>query len=252
MIKQLKTRMEWNLTLRIFSPLHIGTNRSEAKSEIYPLMEDAEFKNAEVFVIPGSTLKGTFRSYIESIDTSFSQWDLQPVIKGLFGHVDGPGLRGRLWIGDAQVPKSRLVTKHLTPIDRLTHTPIAPLQIHSIRQGTDVNIKLSLENPHSYELGLMGLFLRALSEGELSIGSGVSRGMGRVKLIHSDAKIFTTQTDSLVTEDGISFTVNGWDKKPALLGKEYSLQTSGAESYQWMQFGSDELRKKLMKEVSSS
>jgi len=251
-IKKLHTRFTWKLTLRTLSPLHIGENREESSSEIFPLMNVKEYSDAKSFVIPGSTLRGLFRGYLNEIGLSLKNMNIQPIINDLFGHVDGNGLKGRVWIGDTKISKSRFTVKHLTPIDRITHTPIAPLQVYAIRPGTDMSVNLTLENPNSYELGLVALFLRALSEEHLAVGSGVSRGMGRVKLLHTETTLLSTQKDKLQTEDQVDIPIQDWQARPTLLGKEYFRSDSGTESFQWMQAGATELKNKLMKEVSSS
>src|SRR5690606_3596195 len=117
----------------------------------------------------------------------------------------------------------------------------------SIAPNSEVVVKMVIENPFSYELGFLALFFRSLSEEHLTIGSGGSRGMGRLKLVELDTKVLTTQESELKTEDGITFSLTDWAVERSFLGTEYRKKEIGSKSYQWMQFGATQLKNLLMK-----
>jgi len=59
-------------------------------------------------------------------------------------------------------------------------------------------LRLHLDNPAPWELGWLALVLRDLAEGQLSVGSGAAKGLGRVKLTDWTARLgYLDEQDAL-------------------------------------------------------
>ena len=200
-LKHLENRIEWKLHFTIQSPLHIGDsmektkeNKSnkEANALKLSLLDLPNLSEAKNLVIPGSTLRGVSRSFFEQLITSMSlRQDAVQQIDNLYGKIGKESsLKGRIWFSDGLIPKENYSIKYQTPINRITQKPLVPMQIQTINPGTSFLITLTVENVKDYELGMIGLLLRAFKEQHIAIGHGQSRGLGRIQLTACDTTIY--------------------------------------------------------------
>ena len=260
-LHQLNSRAEWHLTLKIASPLHIGGSNEKLKSgyknqgasaATISLLDLKDQEEAHFFLVPGSSLRGVTRAYLEELALAEKQRALTEIVSRLYGDIKNknqplPSVKGRFWIGDGRIPKAHAETKFITPIDRLTHKPLVPLSLQTVKVGKTFDVQLSVENPTSYEYGIIALLLRAFVNGEISVGSGTSRGLGRLELEKSAVTITQFGQQGLITEDQQPISEVGFSQAKQLLGQCYTRQDAGTACYTWMQFGATALQTALKK-----
>ncbi len=98
----------------------------------------------------------------------------------LFGSL---GFTGRFSISDAYVQGPHLLeTRDGVAIDRITGgaAPRAKYDLEVLTRGT-FETTIELRNFERWQLGLVALVLREMEEGLVRVGSGKSRGLGRIK-----------------------------------------------------------------------
>jgi CRISPR-associated RAMP protein (TIGR02581 family) len=173
-----------------------------------PALPDMQFvrtrtPDGEKVYIPGSSLKGTFRSFTEKVlRTVNSDWACDPFTD----HACGPRLkdnentaeiyrrsckacktygntrlRGRLSFTDA-LPKGAVITetRYGVAISRLTNAvAVGPFDIEVLVQGTFTGA-LVLQNFEVWQFGLLVLTLEAINDGIVKLGYGKNRGFGEV------------------------------------------------------------------------
>jgi CRISPR-associated protein Csm3 len=177
-----------------------------------PSLPDMQFvrtmtPQGETVFIPGSSLKGTFRSFTEKVlRTVNSDWACEPFPSSpsycgrRLGSEDNPAiiykrscrackiygntrLRGRLSFTDAFPDgEVKTETRYGVAISRLTNAvAVGPFDIEVLVQGK-FKTSLVLENFEVWQLGLVALTLQALNEGLVKIGFGKNRGFGEVNV----------------------------------------------------------------------
>lgn len=186
-----------------------------------PALPDMQFvrtqtPEGEKVFIPGSSLKGTFRSFTEKVLRT-AEWDAcepfpsnpqycgrKPVVNSLGKQVDEKNedysaavyysacrackiygntrLRGRLSFADA-LPEGEVVTetRYGVAISRLTNAAVSPFDIEVLVQGRFTGA-LVLQNFEVWQLGLLALTLQAINDGLVKIGFGKNRGFGEVSI----------------------------------------------------------------------
>jgi len=159
--------------------------------------------------LPGSSLKGMLRSHAERIIRTVhgesSEICCDPLHKNrscgtrtqdikdtaqqykalclacrMFGHTVQAS---HLYIADAYPSQAidQLPIRHQVAIDRLSGgVAVGPFELEVAQTGR-FQTQLTLINFERWQLGLLALALRDLSEGRLLLGYGKSRGLGRVK-----------------------------------------------------------------------
>jgi CRISPR-associated protein Csm3 len=177
-----------------------------------PALPDMQFVRTlrvgedESIYIPGSSLKGVLRSYMEKVlrtvkDTNGACDPFEDTFCGgnvikseqgaeiyqrscrackIFGNTR---LKGRLSAMDAY-PKTEVKTetRHGVAISRLTHSVAqGPFDMEVVISG-EFSTKLILENFEVWQLGLLALTLDAFNEGMLRLGFGKNRGFGEIKV----------------------------------------------------------------------
>ncbi|MEM2121021.1 MAG: RAMP superfamily CRISPR-associated protein [Archaeoglobaceae archaeon] len=175
-----------------------------------PSLPDMQFvrsrtADGERVFIPGSSLRGVFRSFTEKVlRTANGEWACDPFGDNacgraiadvddtasvyrrscrackIYGHTR---LRGRLSFADA-LPKGEVVTetRYGVAISRLTNAvAVGPFEIEALVQGT-FRGSLVMENFEVWHLGLLALTLQALNDGLVKIGFGKNRGFGEVEV----------------------------------------------------------------------
>lgn len=181
----------------------------------------AGFERPTVF-IPGSSLKGTLRSYTERVlrtvlgegpgkccnpfeleahaptcfcgkrlendtDTPKRYRESCPACR-IFGNT---ALGGRLAISDAYPPDEKLAETNQTEqrdgvaIDRiLGSVAVGPFTLEVVTRGA-FQTTLTLENFELWQIGLLAVALRDLGTGLCPIGFGKTRGLGRVSVTYN-------------------------------------------------------------------
>ncbi len=162
--------------------------------------------------LPGSSLKGTLRSYCEKIARTVREgenprWCCNPfkddfcgkqfddrdwtssvryarscVVCRTFGHTH---MGSHVALTDAYpLDEPRLEQRDGVAIDRISGAVAAgPFNLEVVTQGT-FQVTLALRNFQLWQVGLLAVALRDLSQGRVPIGFGKSKGFGRVTLAH--------------------------------------------------------------------
>ncbi len=172
----------------------------------------------ETVYIPGSSLKGVVRGFVEKVlrtldDRDSWRWacptfpDMsQSCAKQLekeessaivyrqscgacrlFGHTR---LRGRLAFTDL-VPVSEVTTeiRYGVAISRLSHAVAhGPFEMEVAIAGT-FSGQIVLENYELWQVGVMATALAAMNQGLLKMGFGKNRGFGQVQVLVQEAKV---------------------------------------------------------------
>ncbi|AEN73085.1 protein of unknown function DUF324 [Rhodothermus marinus SG0.5JP17-172] len=174
-----------------------------------PALPDMQFvrtqtPEGEKLFIPGSSLKGTFRSFTEKVlRTANGRWACDPFSDSACGRqlrseedttavyrrscnackiYGNTRLRGRLSFTDA-LPEGEVVTetRYGVAISRLTNAAVGPFDIEVLVQGRFAGA-LVLQNFEVWQLGLLTLTLQAINDGLVRIGFGKNRGFGEVRI----------------------------------------------------------------------
>lgn len=184
-----------------------------------PSLPDMQFvrtwtPEGETVFIPGSSLKGTFRSFTEKVlRTVQSNGACEPFPSSpgycgrRLGNEKDPAriyqqscrackiygntrLRGRLSFTDA-FPEGewKTETRYGVAISRLTNAvAVGPFDIEVLVQGR-FRTSLVLENFEVWQLGLLALTLQAINDGLVKLGFGKNRGFGEVMMSVESATV---------------------------------------------------------------
>jgi CRISPR-associated RAMP protein (TIGR02581 family) len=214
MHKKLLNEALFSLTILVEGPLLIKSG-TEGWDPTTPDMEFVRTRHAqlgETVFFPGSSLKGTLRSYSEKIARTLNVNCCDPfdkehscgnrkTMKQLTENHDSAGiyrescvacklygstsLAGRAAFTDAY-PKERIdIAKQLTKrtavaIDRvLGSVAFGPFDFEALMSG-EFHTVIRLRNFELWQLGLLGLAIRDFCQGRVRVGYGKSRGFGSV------------------------------------------------------------------------
>lgn len=201
--------MRLNISVKPVSPLLIKSGGISAN----PLLPDMQFvrtwvNDEETIYIPGSSLKGTFRSFLErTLRGINSNWacDLEGSNCGkkLKDEKEGPKiyresclackmfgntkLKGRVTVQDAY-PEGhiRTETRYGVSISRLSQgVAHGPFDTEVAVSGI-FRTQVSIENFETWQLGGLAFIIDAVNTGIVRIGFGKNRGFGHVLLTLSD------------------------------------------------------------------
>ena len=219
-------KLDFKLSPR--SPVRVGAGGESPN----PALPDLRFVRTflagkgEVIFVPGSSLKGVFRSFAERVLTAAKgegkngacnlsaddscgkrleeeEERLQKILEPpelyrescnackLFGNTK---LKGRLTMLDAY-PEGEIRTevRHGVAISRLTQAvSVGPYDIEVIIGGT-FGARLLVENFEAWQLGLISLALRNMNEGFLKVGFGKSRGFGEMNAEVTDFEVLSAR-----------------------------------------------------------
>ncbi len=203
------------------SPLLIKSGRESGAD---PTLLDMNFvrtthpQTGEVTVyLPGSSLKGTLRSYCEKIARTVRaeenpRWCCNPfdetfcgkqfdngewpstvryarscVVCRTFGHTH---MGSHLALSDAYPQDTpRLEQRDGVAIDRITGAVAAgPFNLEVVTQGT-FRATLRLRNFQLWQVGLLAVALREMGQGRVPIGFGKSKGFGRVSVNYKELEV---------------------------------------------------------------
>lgn len=209
MLKKLLNQVSFELTLEPRGPVLI---KSGIEGGADPSVPDMQFVRSDGQVyLPGSSLKGIFRSYAEKIARTVGARCCNPFdddtksptcfcgkraekqrdgrdiyrkscrICQLFGST---AMASRVKFNDAYLPTGQNAiteTRTSVAIDRILGSVAhGPFDFEVVTRGTFM-ASIHLRNFELWQLGLLALVLRDLEEGLLPVGFGKSRGLGEVK-----------------------------------------------------------------------
>lgn len=197
--------MRLNISLKPVSPLLVKSGGISPN----PLLPDMQFVRTQInskdtIYIPGSSLKGTFRSSLErTLRGINNDWacDLQDRSCGkklkdekesfkiyknscmackMFGNTK---LKGRVTIQDAYpVEEIETETRYGVSISRLSQgVAHGPFETEVAVSGT-FETQILMENFETWQLGGIALVIDGLNTGMVRVGFGKNRGFGQVKL----------------------------------------------------------------------
>lgn len=199
-----------------------------------PSLPDMQFvrtmtANGETVFIPGSSLKGVFRSFSEKVLRTLNgtDWACDPLDKQkncetlrlsgldekandysaqvyansccackLYGNTR---LRGRVAFADAFPDgEVRTGTRYGVAISRLTNAVAhGPFDMEIVVAGTFKG-SLTLENFEVWQLGLLALTIRALNDGLVKVGFGKNRGFGQVTFTVTQVTLDLAKANSAI------------------------------------------------------
>lgn len=232
MFKQLVNELRLRWTIVPQGPLLI---KSGKESGADPTLLDMNFVRihhselGETVYLPGSSLKGTLRSYCEKIARTVAAehptgkvsccnpldakaaCDKKKVVVSARKQGDGVTIyrelcsicrtfghtvqAGHLRVSDAYPPKvlvndtNRTEQRDGVAIDRRTGSVAqGPFTLEIVTRGAFEG-ELCLRNFQLWQVGLLALALRDLSQGRVPIGFGKSRGLGQVKVTYHQLEV---------------------------------------------------------------
>jgi CRISPR-associated protein Csm3 len=240
MHKKLINEATFYLTISVEGPLLVKSG-TETWDPAVPDMQfvrtrDAQFR--ETVFIPGSSLKGTLRSYSEKIARTLNVSCCDPfdqdlscraklekfgkennaseIYKGscaackLYGSTN---MAGRAAFADAYLTERLDAAKQLTKrtavaIDRvLGSVAVGPFDFEALIHG-EFTTQIRLHNFELWQLGLLGLAIRDLCLGRIRVGYGKSRGFGSVSAKLARLELRSIANGGLNAADG-KLTVKG-------------------------------------------
>jgi len=223
MHKQLVNELRLDFVIKPQGPLLIKSGK-EAGAD--PTLLDMNFVRThhallgETIYLPGSSLKGTLRSYCEKIvrtvgvnccdplgdrscgrrleHRSSRRGTAADVYRELctacriFGHTV---MSSHVQIEDAYPLSDQVEAVNATEerdgvaIDRVSGAvAVGPFQLEVVTQGA-FQTQLYLKNSQLWQVGLLAVALRDIGDGRVPLGFGKSRGLGRVKINYERLEI---------------------------------------------------------------
>ena len=210
MLKKLVNQCTFAVRIETEEPILIKSGDSVVSGPDMTFVRTRRGGNAEPF-LPGSSLKGVLRSHAERIARTLKSES----VCGVFDRADVKGCswafdstqnpsdyasscpacrlfgslhwKGRFRIGDAYlIEGDRNVQPELRDgigIDRVSGGVAggAKFDLEVMPSGVSFETRFDLVNFEMWQLGWMAYVVRDLLEGNLRVGTGTSRGLGRVR-----------------------------------------------------------------------
>lgn len=251
MLKKIMNHAVVELTISPVDPLLIKSGLATVSGVDMSFVQTYRFGGKPEPFIPGSSLKGVIRSYVEKICRSLrenpvpvclpyvepgkeqsgeknqascgirikdflkkSKLDTIPTTDVY--RLSCPACRtfgsnyfiGRLATSDGYLTeafkktgKALLETRDGVAIDRLTGGPVsgAKYDLEVLTKG-EFGTRIEIQNFERWQLGLLGLVLRDMSEGLIRIGMGKSRGLGRIcaRVTHFEISYFGKPQEKMI------------------------------------------------------
>lgn len=248
MHKKLLNEATFHLIISAQGPLLVKSG-TEGWDPTIPDMQFVRTRHAqlgETVFIPGSSLKGTLRSYSEKIARTLDVFCCDPFDRdnscskrlenlaresNSFGIYAGScvacklygstNLAGRAAFADAYPTRPIDVAKQLTKrtavaIDRvLGSVAVGPFDFEALMSG-EFNTQIRVRNFELWQLGLLGLAVRDLCSGRIKVGYSKSRGFGSVSARLEKLELRSVSEEGLKCENG-KLSIKGIG---ALLGDE--------------------------------
>lgn len=186
--------------------------KSGVEAGVNPTLPDMNFVRSihpesgrETIYLPGSSLKGVFRSHAERIAHTLNVPCCNPLdnrdscgkrissgtsaadtyknmctICRIFGHMV---MGARLSFADAYPAETNnvLPIRQMVAIDRRSGSSANTFNME-VSVADHFEARFTLQNYERWQVGLLAMVLRDLGEGRLRVGFGKSRGMGTVRL----------------------------------------------------------------------
>lgn len=181
-----------------------------------------QMKSKDDYVIPGTSVKGTLRSYAERILLAMNGKDQAKVrkfINEFMGFVADKesehSQKSKLLVDEVYIKSKRLVENEQTRnrIDRFTGGTIETALFTELpvwQQGKGVpviNLCCRVQKCTEAQAGLMLLLLREMWQGYIAFGGGKAIGRGVFKGVSAD--IHYAREEFTIQEKNNNFTVNG-------------------------------------------
>lgn len=258
MHKRLWNSLKLDFILEPVSPILIKSGGIA----LNPALPDMQFvrtyaRGGETVFIPGSSLKGVFRSFTEKVlRTTNASLACEPfpseegycgrrlereentatVYKNscrackIYGNTR---LRGRLSFTDLYPDgETKTETRYGVAISRLSHAvAVGPFDMEVLVSGKFQGA-LVLENFEVWQLGLLALTLQAINDGILKIGFGKNRGLGQVNIRVSQARFALAKKENAPDNElwGVGMFVNDADRQAYGLSSQDRLTNLPAPS----------------------
>ena len=160
-------------------------------------------------IVSGTSLAGVLRSRSVKIANTLGK-DGYSLADRLFGCrcKDGKPTASRLWVEETIIQNPLSLVQSRIMIDRFTGGvyPSALFSEEPVfgKDDTCLEVKLTLENPEDWEVGLLLLLLKDLWTGDLPLGGGSAIGRGRLRgiraqLVYHDSEwIIAQEADEAV------------------------------------------------------
>ncbi len=239
MHKKLLNEATFHLTISAEGPLLVKSG-AEGWDPTLPDMQFVRTRHAslgETVFIPGSSLKGTVRSYSEKIARTMDVFCCDPfdieekqsatrfcgkraedAKKAGDEHVyrdscaacrlyGSTAIAGRAAFADAYPSKplnvaTQLMKRTAVAIDRvLGSVAVGPFDFEALTNG-EFRTHIRLRNFELWQLGLLGLAVRDLCLGRVRVGYGKSRGFGSVSATLDKLELRSIAADGLSAGDG--------------------------------------------------
>ena len=212
MLKRLVNECRFTLVIQTEGPVLVKSGYSTVSGPDMTPVRTYRNGQTEVY-LPGSSLKGVFRSHIEKVvrtlkadvvcnpfvkmdscSDKFETRKQQGALSNEEVYRDScPACRlfgstsfiGRIAISDAylaQGTQERTEQRASVGIDRFTNgVASGPFDSEVVSSGVKFETNLYLRNFEIWQLGMLMLIVKDLEDGLIRIGSGRSRGLGNVK-----------------------------------------------------------------------
>ena len=218
MLKRLVNECRFNLTIHTEGPVLVKSGHGTVSGPDMAPVRTYRNGKTEVY-LPGSSLKGVFRSHIEKVIRTLNDGVVcNPFVKTddkanrdevscgdkfnekedlsneevyrdscpacrLFGSTS---FIGRVAISDAYLTEDseeKIEQRDGVGIDRFTGgaAGTAKFDLEVVSSGVAFETNIYLRNFEVWQLGMLMLIVQDLEDGLISIGSGKSRGLGNVK-----------------------------------------------------------------------
>ncbi len=189
---------------------------SKTSGELNPTNTDSQFLQGsngkeDTYVIPGSTIKGVIRSFIESNANilDFRDYDCEK----LFGRIGSPALKSRISFHDAYADIGSVHTTLRASTAIHPHTQAALNSslntVLAVDKG-DFAAGFTLLNFNSKEIGAILYTLHMANTGFVRFGGRKSRGYGKVKI--KDFRLVVTEGFNADLSEKITYMSESLDE----------------------------------------
>lgn len=184
MARKIKSRWRVKGTLVAETPLHVGGMGQDPIVDLSLAMD-----GQGNYYIPGTSLAGALRGWMTGAGSKGSQSEDPSEVDKLWGFQNAKGDDGHasfIVVEDAPIKTRFTEIRDGVGIDRISGTAAEGIKFDRavLPKGTEIPLELTIEDPDrhlaSSELALDTLL--ALEQGEISLGGGKTRGLGRVTL----------------------------------------------------------------------
>ena len=222
---------------------HAKRGRNAANSGQNPVSNGENDEAAEAYYIPGSSLKGLFRSYAENISVAcgLGEEHAKLLVTELFGSDNSqdkekretraqeaekktaPRKAGRIYFRDVEITEPKAVLHSRIKIDRwlggAMETAKMSEQLLSTEDNDEAALRIEVRLGEIKDSRLLNaakalvfLTCRDLARGALPVGSGSSQGLGRLhgRRLTADGMEFKVEDGRILPDDGVDESGKGF------------------------------------------